>query len=157
MIKKWIKKNIKYKKSKNKKTNKIFIKNVIKYASLTFAICLVYVSTLFIPFMQNKLQTVSNKRLFMNPTIPSISIRQFGITMFGLLDVKNYFLPAEQPTEYVFSEEEPKEEKKTRTFDDANWENLIEEETNETIEIICSQIKNAEFIQIPKIINLRTN
>ncbi len=143
-----IRKNIKYKKSKNKKTNKIFIKNVIKYASLTFAICLVYVSTLFIPFMQNKLQTVSNKRLFMNPTIPSISIRQFGITMFGLLDVKNYFLPAEQPTEYVFSEEEPKEEKKTRTFDDANWENLIEEETNETINTLNKYFINNKITDV---------
>ena len=101
------------------------------------ALCIValigglYFSTLVIPFMQNKLQTVSNRKLFNNPSIPSVAIKQFGITEFGILDVKNYFLPSEENTEYEI--EVTKEENNSRTYDDTKWNELIENEENETL------------------------
>ncbi len=49
----------------------------------------VYASTLSLPFMQEKFQYVSNKVLFQNPALPNVAVNQFGINVFGLLDVKS--------------------------------------------------------------------
>lgn len=124
----------------NKNNYKLLNKRLyVKKLSLSILIlCVVsnlYLLTLYIPFMQNKLQTVSNRKLFKSPSVPSITIKQFGITTFGLLDVNNYFFPAKVSEEYKIENESNKyaKENSTRKFDDTNWNNLIDNETNETL------------------------
>ena len=98
-------------------------------------ICLVallsasYYGTLKLRFMQNELQTVSNKELFKNPSVPSIAIKQFGSVTFALLDIKNYFLPAEDSEITInYEKQEQVLNDYSRHFDDTAWEKLIENE-----------------------------
>jgi len=118
---------------KLKKINKRFILEKSALALGTIIIlCGLYFTTLVMPFMQNKLQTISNRKLFNNPNVPSIAIKQFGVTEFGILDVKNYFIPSNDNVDY--SLEINKEiENNNRTFDDTKWEELIAKEDNETL------------------------
>ena len=39
--------------------------------------------------MQNKFQYVSNEDLFLNPSLPNVAVNQFGVSVFGILDVKS--------------------------------------------------------------------
>ena len=130
----------KYNISMSKNNYKLLNKRLyVKKLSLSILIlCMfsnLYLLTIYVPFMQNKLQTVSNKKLFKSPSIPSIAVKQFGITTFGILDVNNYFFPAKVSEEYKIENESNKyaKENSTRKFDDTNWNNLIDNETNETL------------------------
>lgn len=92
-----------------------------------------YYCTLKINFMQNKLQTVSNYELFKNPSVPSIAIKQFGSTTYGLLDVKNYFFPSEEAElEIAYKKEEQVITDYSRNIDDSAWEWVIDNEKNKT-------------------------
>lgn len=128
--------NINMNKNNYKLLNK---RSYVKKLSLSILIlCMfsnLYLLTIYVPFMQNKLQTVSNKKLFKSPSVPSIAVKQFGIITFGILDVNNYFFPAKVSEEYKIENESNKyaKENSTRKFDDTNWNNLIDNETNETL------------------------
>ena len=97
--------------------------------------------------MQNKLQTVSTKDLFKYPSVPSITINQFGILGFGILDTKS--LLNEAPVNYTYaintSTNDNKEtnESKKRTVDDTILDKIIENETNQNLNNITNYIKNA--------------
>ena len=94
--------------------------------------------------MQNKLQTTTNRELFRNPSIPSVSIKEFGIETFGVLDVKNYFIPSKIESDYVFIEnEENSKENNVRSFDDTKWNSIISNEENEE-ELSIKDKKNTE-------------
>ncbi len=130
----------KYNISMSKNNYKLLNKRLyVKKLSLSILIlCMfsnLYLLTIYVPFMQNKLQTVSNKKLFKSPSVPSIAVKQFGIITFGILDVNNYFFPAKVSEEYKIENESNKyaKENSTRKFDDTNWNNLIDNETNETL------------------------
>lgn len=130
----------KYNISMSKNNYKLLNKRLyVKKLSLSILIlCMfsnLYLLTIYVPFMQNKLQTVSNKKLFKSPSVPSIAVKQFGITTFGILDVNNYFFPAKVSEEYKIENESNKyaKENTTRKFDDTNWNNLIDNETNDTL------------------------
>ena len=128
--------NINMNKNKCKTLNKkVYIKKIALSTIILCIISNIYLLTLYIPFMQNKLQTVDNKKLFKNPSVPSITIKQFGITTYGILDVNNYFFPAKVNDEYKIENENNKyaKENTTRVFDDTNWNNLIDNESNETL------------------------
>ena len=69
----------------------------------------IYYETLVIPFMQNKIQIKSNTKLFINPDVPTVAVNQFGVTVFGILDLKSFILPVEEeytPVEEVITHEE---------------------------------------------------
>ena len=130
----------KYNISMSKNNYKLLNKRLyVKKLSLSILIlCMfsnLYLLTIYVPFMQNKLQTVSNKKLFKSPSVPSIAVKQFGIITFGILDVNNYFFPAKVSEEYKIENESNKyaKENSTRKFDDTNWNNLIDNETNDTL------------------------
>ena len=128
--------NINMNKNKYKTLNKkVYIKKIALSTIILCIISNVYLLTLYVPFMQNKLQTVDNKKLFKNPSVPSITIKQFGITTYGILDVNNYFFPAKVNDEYKIENANNKyaKENTTRVFDDTNWNNLIDNESNETL------------------------
>ncbi len=92
-----------------------------------------YYFSLTADFMQNKLQLINNKSLFENPEMPNIAVNQFGITMFGLLDVKTTIMPASTlDDEFINGFNKPIQEitDYTRYIDDTAWEKIIGEEKN---------------------------
>jgi len=125
-----------------------FIKNIIFNLIMLTIIIGIYISTFFIPFMQNRLQTVSNKDLFINPSVPSISIKEFGVVTYGGLDIKNYFFPTEVVNKYDLENVVKNQENRTRKFDDSKWEELIENETNETLNTLNKYFINNEISNI---------
>lgn len=142
----------KYNISMSKNNYKLLNKRLyVKKLSLSILIlCMfsnLYLLTIYVPFIQNKLQTVSNKKLFKSPSIPSIAVKQFGITTFGILDVNNYFFPAKVSEEYKIENESNKyaKENTTRKFDDTNWNNLIDNETNETLNTLNKYFINSDI------------
>lgn len=142
----------KYNISTSKNNYKLLNKRLyVKKLSLSILIlCMfsnLYLLTIYVPFIQNKLQTVSNKKLFKNPSIPSIAVKQFGITTFGILDVNNYFFPSKVSEEYKIENESNKyaKENTTRKFDDTNWNNLIDNETNETLNTLNKYFINNDI------------
>ncbi len=123
-------------KNNYKKIDKIsFIKKALTSIVILLLITTTHFSTLYIPFMQNKLQIVSNNKLFKNPNVPSIAIKQFGITMYGILDVKNYFFPTEITDEYSIENNKKNNSgvDNTRKIDDSKWEELIKNESNKKL------------------------
>ena len=119
--------------TKFKELNKdMFLKKVWGMSIIFISIFAVFLSTLKITFMQNKLQTVSNMNLYNNPSVPSISVKQFGITNFGILDVKNYFVPSEDSHEDILIDES-KNKETSRSKDDTKWKDLINRESDVTM------------------------
>jgi len=90
-----------------------------------------YYATLEVDFMQNKYQTVSNKELFSYPSNPAMAIKNFGTTVYFILDVKGTIFGGDNPSSVVpgISEDEPPlETDNTRHIDDTAWESLIKVE-----------------------------
>jgi len=91
-----------------------------------------YIVTLNLKFMQNDLQVIDNKSLFRNPSIPNVSVNQFGTAIFGLLDIKAFIFPVEENN--FIEKEEPITEKEitdyTRYIDDTVWQSLINDSSN---------------------------
>ena len=136
--------NIKFNKNNYKKLNIKKITNKIIFNLISLIIlCSLYFLTLYLPFMQNKLQVVSNSKLFKNPSIPSISIKQFGITTYGLLDVKNYIFPSQSVDEYnIDINKKDNYNDNSRVFDDSKWEELIKNETDKNLNILNNYFIN---------------
>ena len=136
--------NIKFNKNNYKKLNiKKFTNKIIFNLISLIILCSLYFLTLYLPFMQNKLQVVSNSKLFKNPSIPSISIKQFGITTYGLLDVKNYIFPSQSVDEYnIDINKKDNYNDNSRVFDDSKWEELIKNETDKNLNILNNYFIN---------------
>ena len=91
----------------------------------------IYYKTLSLDFMQNKIQLENTKKLFQNPSNPNISVNQFGITMFGLLDIKTAIFKPNNPEEtYYFQKKEETKTDFSRQIDDTAWLKLNETTTN---------------------------
>ncbi len=113
----------------------MFVKKILLSFMLLNIISSLYLITVFAPFMQNKLQVVKTKELLINPSVPSITVKQYGIIGFGILDVKHYLFPTNESYEYNVDNEKRHNNNlnKTRKFDDTKWEELINNETNTTL------------------------
>lgn len=134
--------------TKFKELNKdMFLKKVWGMSIIFISIFAVFLSTLKIPFMQNKLQTVSNMNLYNNPSVPSISVKQFGITNFGILDVKNYFVPSEDSHEDILIDES-KNKETSRSKDDTKWKDLINRESDDTMNTLNKYFINNDSSDI---------
>ena len=87
-----------------------------------------YYLTINLNVFQNRLQTISNKELFNNPTNSSMAIKQFGITSYGILDIKNIFIKENDETKdtstYIYKQNTSTKESDTK------WLELIENEEN---------------------------
>ena len=105
-----------------------------------------YYQTLTLAFMQNELQLEPTKSLFKNPTNPNISVNQFGISVFGLLDVKTTLIKPEE--DIVIDEESPIEpveevpQNLERTIDDTAWKLLNENTTNKDYQTLNNYFMN---------------
>ena len=116
-----------------------FQKKSVIYLIFVFVFSIIlaisYRYTITADFMQNSLQQVSNLELLKNPSVPSITIKEFGTIGYGFLDIKALILPKPEE-ENIENEEEPviiKEEEKTdytRIIDNRAWLTAIENEKN---------------------------
>ena len=101
---------------------------------------LIYAYSITASFMQNPLQQVSNKALIKYPSIPSITIKEFGTIGYCILDIKSLMFPVteeivEEPEPAPVEEPEPEPEPETdytRFIDDRAWNITIENEKNKT-------------------------
>ena len=118
--------------NKNEKIKSI-IKKVSSFLLLEISIGFIYFSTLVMPFMQNKYQLQSNKSLFVNPSVPSIAIKQLGVVTFGLGDVRIKFFPVDETmTSIDYQKSEKEKTDYSRIIDDTAFEKVIESEKNKT-------------------------
>ena len=132
------------------KTNIMFepgIRTITSILGLTFTGFLYYTS-LDASFMQNKLQTISNKELFAYPSIASTTINQFGVLGFGFLDIKSTMVEAPSKVIYTAFENNGKDNSNTeskREIDDTILDEIIKNEKNTTLNNINNYIKNKDI------------
>lgn len=145
-----------------KKKNKIIPKDIktvsnkkliIKISSFTISFLLLvslYISTIYLPFMQNKFQVVSNSKLFKNPSIPSTVVNQFGILMYSFLDSKAIIMNTREELadlSYIMLNDKVEKEETdyTRTTRDTVWEAIDEEEENDIYHSLNTYFLNQEI------------
>ncbi len=98
--------------------------------------------TISVNAFQNKLQTISNKELFHNPSNPSVAIKQFGTTMYALLDIKNLFFGEEMET----IETKPSYNQNPNIdTDDSKWLQLIENEDDTVLNYLNNYYINNKY------------
>ncbi len=123
---------------KDKKLN-IYTKkedNIARIVALVFLVLFsgFYYASLSLKFMQNEIQLVKTKTLFKNPSNPNIAVNQFGVEMFGILDIKTALFPVNETSNEVkfVSKNNGNTEitDYTRTIDDTSWQNLNNNEAN---------------------------
>jgi lipoteichoic acid synthase len=93
--------------------------------------------------VSDSLQTVNNKSLFINPNIPSLAVKNFGLIGYGLDDVKIFLNPIEDDNQIYYASNEDQVTDKTRTFDDTVWNQVITEENNVTLKNIDNYLINS--------------
>lgn len=99
------------------------LESTLKTISLLLVFGFFYHVTLSLDIFQNKLQVISNKDLFNNPSNPSLAIREFGSTMFAILDIKNVF--SEQT---IINKDNNNLKENNYNLDDSKWLELIDKE-----------------------------
>lgn len=114
---------------KKERREKIFIEERIILVGLIIMLCGGYWWTIEVDFMQNPLQLVENKTLFLNPSNASVAINQFGTTVYGLLDVKQVYFPSKLET-HTTEKEEEKDFEILQKHDDTVWNEVIKEEND---------------------------
>ncbi len=106
----------------------------------------IYYQTLSVNFMQNALQLESTSALFKNPSNPNISVNQFGISAFGLLDIKTTIIKPQTEEVLVFKDKKEQEiTDYSRNFDDTNWNLLNEETTNANYKTLNNYFMSKEI------------
>ena len=117
----------------NKKKIKLTVtkdsnKTINTFALISFLLVFgfFYHISLNLDFFQNKLQTISNKELFKDPTNPSIAIKEFGTTTYAFLDIKNLFINNPNKEEIINKPTYNQDE--NINLDDSKWLELIEQE-----------------------------
>lgn len=134
------------------KLNKKFVlKSHIKYEPgirtisiilVLVALGVVYHETLVNDAFQDDLQTTSNEDLFEYPSIPSLAINQFGVITFGLLDIKSLYV--DPPETYIFEATDDNISFDVdREFDDTLWQEVIEDEDDETLNMISNYLMSS--------------
>ena len=133
--KKFIDKSLKYK------------YNVVRCITVfvTIITCGLYYGTINFSFMQDKMQIVSNKELYKNPSMQNIAVSQYGLLGYEFLDIKSLVIKHEQTAE-TFVKYEPKEVTNySRTIDDTAWDALQETETNKDYKTLNSYFMSKEI------------
>ena len=106
---------------------------------------LLYVGSILIPGLQNNLQLVSNKELFMTASNPSLTVDQYGTFGFLFIDLRAYFFPVEVEEETIeeVKERNPEElNENSRIIDDTAWKKVIAGEQDQTKKEISTYLIN---------------
>ncbi|MFR5856915.1 MAG: LTA synthase family protein [Bacilli bacterium] len=94
--------------------------------------------------MQDKLQTVSNEKLFKYPSVGSIVINQFGVIPYIFLDIKSLYV--EDPDTYIFEATDDNiVYEVNREIDDTLWKEVIEEEKDTELNNISNYLINSQI------------
>ncbi len=99
-----------------------------------------YKLTLKLDFMQNEIQTVSNKELFNYPSVPSLVINQFGFLGYGFLDILS--LNKEAPSNTFVYQSANGNKKVTREVDNTLLDKVLSEDTSEINKNIANYLKS---------------
>ncbi len=121
---------------------KIMIQNLglLVYLAL---LCFTYYATLELDFMQNKFQTVSNKSLFKYPSNPALTIKNFGTTIYFILDVKGTITgPISEEYSPDSNDESNNPVDDSRKIDDSAWDSLSKVEEDPSMITLNSYFKN---------------
>lgn len=124
----------------NKKTN-------IRASLTIFLVSLsIFIASIITPFMQDKNQTISNRALFKNASNPSLTIEQYGTLGFCFLDIKALIFPVEVEEVYeVTNKKEKTLNEYTREIDDTLWQEVIDTETNKTLNSLNNYFINRDI------------
>lgn len=105
-------------------------KNRLSLIFVTFLFGISFYATLILENMQNPIQIIPNRVLIKNPTSSGLAVNQFGTTMYGLIDVKQLFMPSTIHIEEIQNDDVLDQ---TRVFDDTLWKEISKEEKNRTM------------------------
>ena len=101
------------------------IKVCIQGTSFLLLIGFIFYLTISLPSLQNELQVKSNKELFHYPSNPTIVMKQFGPSVYCLLDIKSLFIKDvndnSEEKDYSYNQ-------KNIEIDDNEWIKLMNEE-----------------------------
>lgn len=112
---------------------KLNLKHLILIPILIISI-LMYYGTITLSFMQNEFQIKNNKKLFVNPDVPTVAVNQFGTTVFGILDFKTFLFPVEEENNtFELTEEE---------------EIIVEREVSAALEEISKSETNKKYTSL---------
>lgn len=121
-------------------------KSIQEAVLIIVLLCGFYYLSLSAKFMQNELQLESTISLFKNPSNPNISVNQFGISSFGILDIKTTIIKPETDVTIDFTKREEAEVTDyTRNFDDTAWISLNEATTNNNYKTLNNYFLNREI------------
>lgn len=87
----------------------------------------VYFGTITLGFIQNKYQTITNRDLFRYADNPSLTINQFGTSVYALLDIKSFLCPQVKAEEIYKAN---KKEEKTNREVSKDLETIAQNEDN---------------------------
>lgn len=121
-----------------------FKENVFKTLIVSFLLIVetsFYNKTLVASFMQDDLQIISAKELFDNPSVPSLSVNEFGVLGYGFLDIKSY-CSDEYVEEHIYYVNADVEVPSNREIDDTLWDKVIALEPNKELNEINKYLKN---------------
>lgn len=126
--------------TKSEFKNRIPFKNYKTYVGIIvgiFTFIIIFILTLNLKFMQNRYQTISNKALFKSATNPSLSIKNFGTTVYFMLDLKGTLMGISEDAEYVITDSTPNNPREitdnSRHIDDSIWKMVMEEEKDSSM------------------------
>ncbi len=135
-----------------KKSKRIGIKKLIPTIvtiCLVFVFSFIYYTTLVIPGMQNKLQTIKNTSLLKYPENSNLSVSQFGVLIYGLTDINSYvFNITGDEIDFISTNKSNNNNvitDYTRTIDDTAWNKLISNEKNTTYNKLNNYFINREI------------
>jgi len=133
---------------KHKLTRSNIKKTAIMSLVLEVLCVSLYAGSILLPGLQNNLQLVSNKELFVTASNPAIAVDQFGTLGFFIIDLKTYLFPVEM-NEVEFTEVKEREiaeiTEYTRIIDDTAWKQVINEESNTTLKEISTYLINQDI------------
>ena len=126
---------------------------IVKLAIIIIVYVLGYL-TLVIPFFQDKKQIKSNLQLYKSPTLIELSLKQFGLVKFLERDIINMF-SSDDSYELVIDKSSNKKKKKVkdeevlidyeRHIDDTEWQDKINNESNQTIKDVHNYFINQDI------------
>lgn len=135
--------------SKKMNNEKIRLKsNVIISSSILVASIVLYAVTILTPGLQNKYQTVTNKKLFLTASNPSLTVEQFGTLGFCFLDLKALTFPVILEENYSINTNYNGSSTITeysREIDDSIWVKVIDEEADKKINSLNNYFINRKI------------
>lgn len=135
--------------SKKMNKEKIRLKsNVIISSTILVASIVLYAVTILTPGLQNKYQTVTNKKLFLTASNPSLTVEQFGTLGFCFLDLKALTFPVILEENYSINTNYNGSSTITeysREIDDSIWVKVIDEEADKKMNSLNNYFINRKI------------